>query len=209
MFYAGLFIHGNSSETRVAIVEKILRNAKREYALSDLRILPASDDVCFVPAVSEIHTDPTFLRKKKVFSQDRRPPKNTFTPPLIILAGRDSVQNAVERLREGQVPVEGFYFQEDPGWKRVEPKVLRFGTDLYVNLAMMEKLGSILEAHGGLAIDGAIPFAGEFSEERQRFLDAMVNGALPDVFNDGDYQFLPALFLALWHCETVKQIKRY
>ena len=211
MYFAGIYIHEKPNQCTAVIVEKILRNARKEYGIQDIRLLPSPEKTAdLISEIRDLYQDPCFLRKKKVFSQDRRPSKNTFTPPLLVMAEMHHHPSVIQGLRDAHIPVDGFYFQNDDGWQREDLKILRFGCNLHVNRADMGKLEKILVSDSALTMDKTLDHAASLEEEKARCLAfKKTSGIWPDVFQEEGFRFLPALFLSLWHCESIKQIKRY
>jgi hypothetical protein len=154
MYFAGIFISETLQKTSAVIVEKILRNARKEYCVQDIRELSSGNNVkSLVDEIRSIYNAPDFLRKKKVFSQDRRPSKNTFTPPLLVMGSDHNNPLIVQALRDQGLPVEGFFFQEDDGWRREDLKILRYGCNLYANRSDMKKLSRVLDTPGNLNME--------------------------------------------------------
>lgn len=210
MYFAGIYIHENPVTSSAVIVEKVLRNARKEYVIQDIRILPSPDKPNELFAeIRSLYQDPSFLRKKKVFSQDRRPPKNTFTPPILVMASKTGDPSLICGLRDDQIPVDGLFFYDEEGWKREELKILRFGSNLHVNPKDMKRLEAVMISSMAVTMDETIAHAGALLDEMDRCRGLIRAGVWPDVFQQEGFRFLPALFLALWHCEAVKQIKRY
>jgi len=195
MYFAGIYCDDESGACWAVIVEKVLRNARKEYHVTDIRCFSKES---FLQGIKSIYEDPGFLRKKKVFSQDRRPPKSTFTPPVLVLAVKSGEPSMVNELRANKIPVEGFFFSDQLGWTREEQKVLRFGTNLYVHRDDLAKLDNVLVSPSIVWVDIEHPEVVKLQHEIKRYLETKnIHGSLT------------SLMLALWHCETIKQIKRY
>lgn len=195
MYFAGIYCDDEGGACWAVIVEKVLRNARKEYHVTDIRCFSKES---FLQDIKSIYEDPCFLRKKKVFSQDRRPPKNTFTPPVLIFAVKSGASEMVNVIRADGIPVEGFFFSHQPGWTREEQKVLRFGTNLFVHRDDLAKLDKVLISPSIVWVDNENPEVLKLQQEIKRYLETKnIHGSLS------------SLMLALWHCETIKQIKRY
>ena len=203
MYYAGIFCNDEKKECRAVVIEKVLRNARREYHVAEIR------DIAFDHLAQEAKTlyeDPAFLRKKKVFSQDRRPPKNTFTPPQLIFWVKSGRDDLVQAVRDQAVPVDGFFLRDEPGWDREEPKILRFGVNLHVGRGSLDKLASVLSSSSMVWAEADSPETSELRDEVSRCLnDKNHKGCYPAEMSPA----MCALICAVWHCETIRPIKRY
>jgi hypothetical protein len=203
MFYAGIYCDDESGSCFAAVVEKVLKNARKEYRIAALRRFPMAD---MVKEVRAVYGDLDFLRKKKVFSQDRRPPKTTYTPPLLILAVKSNDPSIVNSLRDVEIPVEGFYFRTEPGWNREEMKILRFGSNLHVFKDDFMKLVPALESSSILKFGENHDPAGDLGNEIEKTVEHVRSkGVLPSDIHG----IVTGLLMALWHCETIKPVKRY
>lgn len=210
MFYVGICIDENRPSQSAVVVEKVLRNAKKEYAVHDiLSLAPSQRGGNVADAVEELYRSPDYIRKKKVFSQSKRPAKNTYNPPMILIHEKNTGAPVVDCLRERQVPVDAFFFHDLEGWKREDRKIIRQGGDLYLNPDTMASLtGVITSKRLILASDEGLnqDLCGEISRYVAHANDP---GGLPHLFGQDSFVYLPPLFLILWHCETLRQIKRY
>ena len=205
MYFAGIYSNGELESCVAVVVEKVLRNARKEYVVTDIRLLSPIKE-----GIKALYEDTRFLRKKKVFSQDRRPPKNTFTPPVLIVAVKNGDPCLVNELRNMGLPVDGLFFHDEPGWVREEQKILRYGANLFVQAKDMEKLEKVLASAAGIQYDEDLPSGSDLQNEIKTCLELKNSrGSWPDVFQEKGFRLVPALMLALWHCETIRQIKRY
>lgn len=204
MFFAGIVMGENGRDHTVVVIEKVIRKAKKEYMIHEAQTIPPENEGGTAAFIRSVHQDIRFIRKKKVFSQSKRPSKNTYSPPLILIHEGNDKTPVIRELRDNLVPVEAFYFQSQEGWKREEMKILRHGNTYHVSSQDMGKVGRILGT-SAITIMPECNHASELKHEMGRYLEQDCT----DVFEDVSYVFLPSLFLSLWHCETIRQIKRY
>ncbi|MBU1169416.1 MAG: hypothetical protein KKD44_07610 [Proteobacteria bacterium] len=227
MYYSGVFIHEKQSESVVVVVEKVLRNARKEYHVKDIRTFSwEKDSKDLIQNLQALYDDPQFLRKKKVFSQSKRPPKNTYTPPLLIVSVKEGGDQLINRLRDNQIPVDAVFFDEAQGWTREDQKILRFGTNYHLHPSEMQKLRRVLlspnvildqadSQHRILQREMDLCLAMEANSFDWSVMFEKGSGKItptyvwPHVFQDESFHLFPALSLVLWHCETIRQIKRY
>lgn len=203
MYYAGIYCDDLMEACRAVIIEKVLRYARREYHVMDIRSIRMES---WVKDVKSLYDDPGFLRKKKVFSQDRRPPKNTFTPPLLIVCTKNGEPDRVQTLRDSGIPVEGLSLRDEPGWVREEPKILRFGSNLFVGRDDLGKLDKVLASPFMVWPEDGNTDMVELKDEIARCTEyKRLHGFFPDDLSG----LLFSLILAVWHCETIRPVKRY
>lgn len=209
MYFAGIYIQENQSTGAAVVVEKVLRNAKKEYHIQDIRFFSYEKPGELVSVLESLHQDDRFLRKKKVFSQDKRPPKRTYTPPLLIVSVSGGGDALIDGLRESQIPVDALFFDCPDGWSREDLKIIRFGTNYHLHPGQMDKMRKVLTSPR-ITLSSDLQSADLLRVEMNRYLALDTKeGPCPDVFQDASFRILPPLFLALWHCETIFQVKRY
>ncbi|GAB6094821.1 hypothetical protein JCM14469_10730 [Desulfatiferula olefinivorans] len=207
MFFAGIGVHPNRSDIPVVVVEKVLKNARKEYHVRDIRVLSTDETGTVGPAAAlrAVYEDDRFLRKKKVFSQNKRPPKNTYTPPLLVVSAENGGDGLVRDLRAEGIPVDALFFDHDAGWVRNDPKILRFGTDYHLDRHQLDTQKPLLSS-SRLTIPDDLPEAGLLSEEIMRFSGSNAHAF---VFDDAGFHVLGSFLSVLWHMETIFHIKRY
>lgn len=200
MFYAGIYLNDDTKTASVTVIEKSLKSARKLYRICHAeRVAHYTRGDVLITALESIRTNDSFIRKKKVFSQNNRPPKITLTPPLFIAAGSTNNEEAIRFIREKSFSVEGFLYEATAKWYRKDLAPLRYGANYHIDpedvdtvLKKTSKKERLLfEAHDGIIT--------ELKEDLQRFMagDAPVS------------DLVSALSLPLWFCERVKQIKRY
>ncbi len=203
MFYAGIHCDDDTGDCFAVVVEKVLRNARKEYPVTQIRRFSKES---LVVDLRKLYDDPLFLRKKKVFSQDRRPPKNTFTPPHLIVSVKSGDMAPVLAAREEGLPVDGFFLRDEPGWAREEPKILRYGVNLYVGRDSLEKTAGVLASSSMVWPEGDGTDMTDLRSEIARCMNEKTEkGCCPSSVSP----FMLALMTAVWHCETIRPIKRY
>lgn len=207
MFFAGIGVHPDRSEVSVVVVEKVLKNARKEYHVRGIQVLSADapGPGGLTAALRAVYEDDRFLRKKKVFSQNKRPPKNTYTPPLFVVSAENGGDLVVRDLREAGMPVDALIFDHDAGWVRTDPKILRFGTDYHLDRHQLDALKPLLTS-SRLTMPEDLPEAGPLSEEITRFSGGNAHAF---VFDDAGFHVLGSFLSVLWHMETIFHIKRY
>lgn len=210
MFYAGIVLDENHRDYGFVVIEKVIRRAKKEYVVHDARLMEPSDNSAGTMAfIRSLYQDDRYLRKKKVFSQSKRPAKNTYTPPCLLIYENHQGTPVIKGLRESQVPVDAFLFHDKAGWECEDMKILRQGRNYRLHPDEMNKLFPVLEKPG-VTIAPECTQATALKEEMERLSGSIAEtGACPEVFTAPAYRLLPPLFLALWHCRTIRQVKRY
>lgn len=210
MFFVGICIDGNHANHGAVVVEKVLRNAKKEYHVHDILSVPShrrgGDPVA---SVQEMYQSSQYARKKKVFSQNKRPAKHTVNPPMVLIHEKTDGSPVICRLRDLQVPVEAFYFHDLDGWERKDQKIIRQGGNFYLHPKTLNAVDVVFTS-SRITVSSETVFQSDLLGEIDRYMASVQGpGTHPDVFSHESYFFLPSLFLTLWHCETVRRIKRY
>jgi len=200
MFYSGVYKNNQQGITTIIIIEKILSSARKMYRVCNIKKITTSGSKdILVNELKKLSDDNRFIRKKKVFSQSGRPPKNTLTPPLFILASESNSEEEPLNVRESNFSIEGLLYENNDKWHKKELNPLRYGCNYYVNPEDINK--TLLKAFKNNRLQ--INESGSFSDELKRDIQKMIT------VEDSDSEIIQALSLSIWFCERVRQIKRY
>ena len=206
MFFIGMVIDDIQKGYGAVVMEKVLTRARKEYLIHDAWNVSSQDEVkAPIEFIETLYQDNRYIRKKKVFSQSKRPPRNSSDPPIVMIHETRQGSPVISRLRSKQVPVNAVYFQAEDGWDQESLKIIRQGRNFYLNPKAMNALEKVFTSKRITAL-GEAGNATMLSGEIER-LAVMTD--LAGVFSEPSYVLLPPLFLCLWFCETIRQVKRY
>lgn len=200
MFYSGVYINNKNATASIVMIEKSLKTARKLYRICYIRKI----DNCYTGDVlatvmKNISVDHNFIRRKKVFSQDMRPPKITRTPPAFFIASESNNEEVPGKIRDKNFSIEGVIYESNDKWHKKELRPMRYGCNYYVNPKDIKKALITTCSGERLQFEENSAFANELKRE------------LPNFLNDetADSDLIAALSLPVWFCERIKQIKRY
>lgn len=200
MFYSGLYVNSEDKSAALIIIEKDLKTARKLYRVCHIKKLAFTEkNDLLIETMRTISKDDTFIRKKKVFSQDGKPPKNTWTPPVFLMAEKLNTGDELKKIRKEHFSVESLIFEENKKWYKHEVLPLRCGSNYFVNPEDIVKTLKKSCKGNRLLINDNVRFANELREDLQFFLTNK------QTFSN----LVPALSIAVWFCERVRQIRRY
>lgn len=208
MFFAGIYINDETGPSSIVVFEKVLRSARKLYVVKDVRTYPAGIPLKTIrDEAAAVLVDSRFIRKKKVFSQSGRPPKNVYTPPVLIVGLKKGHDGTVDDFRDHKLPVEQVVLAHDQGWRKEELPILRYGNNYYVNSFDVEKNISFVHKNSRILFDNDVPHSKGFQLKLEEL--SVGNGHDVNLFHCEGWEMLAALSLPIWHCETIRQVKRY
>lgn len=198
MFYAGIYLQKSSKAAAISIIEKDLTSAKKRYNLCEVVYLPENaTPEAISKELSRLESDDRFIRKKKVFSQNKRPPKITRTPPVNIFFSSENRIEAADEIRANGSIIETIVQTNTDKWYKEDVLPLRFGSNYHVNEDDFPK--TLLRT---------------ISKKRLTIPERFLTDFSP-VLEGNDFSLnetelhIAALSLSVWYCERVRQIKRY
>lgn len=199
MFYASLYINDETGENSLVIIEKDLKSARKIYRVCHVeKLIYEGNEKPPVDYLKATREKDAFITRKKVFSQSKRPPKITRTPPLFLMAEKANNGDGLTSLRNADFSVEGLIFEENSKWHKEELSPLRYGCNYHVNPEDISKALKKVCKGERLFFDSEEGLNAELSDDLKVF---QKEGTASDL--------LSALSLAVWFCERVKQVKRY
>jgi hypothetical protein len=210
MFLIGLNREADTGTAHLAVIEKRLKRLKRHYRLVETAQWPAgtSGDT-LGKALFRYHTDGQWTVRRKVFSQDRRPPRSVKTPPRMVVRFQETPDGRadagfIDDLRQRELALEGIAVTDRPGWRREDFDKLRLGHNYFVPgrdlRACFHRVcdqGRLSTASVGTPSDAAPPDRSDTAPWGPPSGDAPLTGPWL------------AVALPLWLSETVRKIKRY
>lgn len=200
MFYSGLYVNSEDKLASLVIIEKDLKTARKLYRVCHIKKLVFTEKSdSLIDTMRTISKNDTFIRKKKVFSQDGKPPKNTWTPPVFLMAEKVNTGEEVKKIRKEHFSAEALIFEENKKWHKQEVLPLRCGSNYFVNPEDIIK--TLKKACKGdrLLFNDNVRLASELKEDLQLF----------STNEQASSDLISALSIAVWFCERVRQIKRY
>ena len=106
----------NRAEAAVAVAEAALQGGRKRYRFLEIDDRLDADPVAFVEEILRRLKDGDLRRRKRLFSQDRRPTKTlTERPKVVALEDGDGT---VDGLRARKVVVEAIDFSTEKKWRR-------------------------------------------------------------------------------------------
>lgn len=153
MILIGVHIDPARRSAAVAVIESTLRYGKKQYRLLEdwQRSGPAPHEELSAKIV-RMARDGRLSRKKRLYSQDRRPKKTLTDRPRVVASG--DVEPLVASLRDAGVVVEWVRFDSVEGWEK-EAVGRALGADYTVDPGAVRKTAGDIEAGGRLETDGA------------------------------------------------------
>jgi len=108
VYYLGIYLNKNRSKpSAYAIIEKQLKNLKKQYYVIDVNEFPVGAGFSVIEEkIMKTFHDRSLLIVKKVFSQDRRPAKKVPAYPVIICGFDPEQGNPFTPIRQKEIPVE-------------------------------------------------------------------------------------------------------
>lgn len=205
MYYLGIYLNKDASGlSAYALVEKQLKNLKKQYAVIDVNEFPIG--VRFSDIEEKIMTtihDRSLLIVKKVFSQDRRPPKKVPAFPVAVCGFDPEKGNPFTPVRQKEIPVECVILSEDVTHQTKDAQ-LTLGDNHFVPRYHVLKTFSRVLNQKRFETDST-GFQSADRSFRNHILKARGNPAisLPDT------PLLMAMAIPVWFAEHVRKIKRY
>ncbi len=191
MFLIGIDGLRPEAGAAVAALEKSLRNLQKHYRLVLVdRLAPPAAGGPVENQLMRYYNDRRWWARRKVFSQDRRPPKRVHAPPSLAFHAADAADaapEAVAALRAMDVAVDAVIPVAAPAdpetWRREEHPRLKVGHDYFVPAALLDACLSRVIAEGRLDLGGLFDasLAPSLDASPAPSLDASLAPSLDDV----------------------------
>lgn len=207
MYYFGVYLNpAPSMPSAYALIDKQLKNLKKEYRILDLNEFPSSATLSEVEEkIIAIYNDRALLTIKKRFSQDRRPSKKVAVFPTIVCGVEEAAGNPFAETRKKEIPVERLIFSNAPEEEPAK-RELTLGADTYVPREAVFQAYLTVVSQGRL--QGAREFLGaSFPDQALGPVPAQSDGKAME--HIPAFPCLMALSAPLWFAETVRKISRY
>lgn len=214
MYFVGIHSGEGVNPGAAVFLELSMKSVKKQYHVREVRHWNDTDDSEIEKEIAAIHADSRYTVLRRVFSQDRRPPRNVPTPPTLVMhfSGNDTAQ--IDRLRERNIPVEGVAIRDGGKWEKEEYKTICLGNNYRVAGADVRASIAKTVGENRLRIDGNVCRAAELEGMISRIDDPSLFGDPSDssdgsALNPDQRNTLIALSLPIWFRETIRRIRRY
>lgn len=207
MNYMGIFYNNEGRPSAFSVINKDLKQVKKNYTVLDIGIFSSTADFSEIDEkMVSIYNSREFITKKRVFSQDGKPPKNRHSPPKMIAGFMDQGKNPFTHIRKKEIPVECLYIEDDKKQASSPGKELTLGSDYFIQLEDIYQSAIKILKQDRLSIESKSPLASKISQMKDRF-DSKTG--LEPVFTGEDKHLFLAVFIPLWFTENIRRIVRY
>ncbi|MDY6823482.1 MAG: hypothetical protein SWH68_06750 [Thermodesulfobacteriota bacterium] len=129
MFFIGIYTAPDNAQTGLVIIDKFLKNIKHHYRLVTAWEPPLAG---IEKTIADHYNNPSYMTRKRVFSQDKRPAKDVNAHPTLIMASLDTDKGSCRKLRDEHIPVEYVRVTQNPAVTIEEPGKAGVGRDFSV-----------------------------------------------------------------------------
>lgn len=214
MYLVGIYADPVVRPSVAVFLEFSMKTLKKRYHVREIRQWANNENVEIDSDIASIHADDRYTVMRRVFSQDRRPARNVPTPPTLVMHFRKTDSARIDRLRERNIPVEGFAIRSEGEWEKEDYRTICLGNNYFVPGADVQAAVSKVVCENRLGIDRDLSPAAliaKFVNRIDRIPLFGMNPASPGGpdLNSEQRNILIALSLPIWFRETVRQIRRY
>jgi hypothetical protein len=191
MFYAGICIEKQNQPVTMVVIEKVLVRVKKEYHIKEIIVTASGELAVLTQKFNYILESGKFDKKKRVFSQSGRPPKNIISPPVLVVGTTDENKALIQNIRDNKIKVETFFMNEMQSLDATAETSLRYGRNLQISET------DLRETFNRAYNKGMISNRDQFPELFENYDK--------ENFSEG----ISALAVAVYFCEKMREIKRY